>query len=134
MLKFRTFPVEHVDEVFSLAHNECPLRWGRFLRRTSLDELPQLINVVRGDMSLVGPRPERPQFAKSFTDTVPGYVDRHRVAPGITGLAQVHGLWGNTSIDERIRLDNRYVDSWSIWIDLVVLAKTLPAVCRKSQV
>ncbi len=131
MYKFRSFPAEHVDRHFSVAHDDCPLRWGRFLRRTSIDELPNLFNVLRGEMSLVGPRPERPHFAAPLADRIEGYTERHRVPGGITGLAQVHGLWGDTSIEERVRLDNRYIESWTFWADLVILAKTLPAVLRK---
>jgi lipopolysaccharide/colanic/teichoic acid biosynthesis glycosyltransferase len=131
MLKFRTYPADHVDEVFALPHGASPFRWARFLRRTSLDELPQLINVIRGEMSLIGPRPERPRFAEAFMAAVPGYEDRLRIAPGMTGLAQVHGLMGDTSIPERVRLDNRYIDSWSLWGDVIILVKTLPAVGRK---
>ena len=133
MLKIRTFPVEHVDSEFSLEHNECPLPFGRFLRRTSIDEVPQLFNVLRGDMSLVGPRPERPYFAQQLSSDVPGYDDRHRVVGGITGLAQVNGLWGNTSVEERVRLDNRYIDEWSPWLDMRIVVRTIPAVFRKAR-
>jgi len=133
MYKFRTFPVEHVDDTFSLDHEQCPLRLGRFLRRTSIDELPQLLNVLRGDMSLIGPRPERPHFAGPLAGAVPGYADRHRIRGGITGLAQVRGYWGNTSIDERTRLDNHYIDTWSLRRDLAILVRTLPAVVRKAK-
>lgn len=131
MFKIRTFPVDHVDREFSLPHSCCPLRLGRFLRRTSIDELPQLLNVVRGEMSLVGPRPERPRFARPFIHTVPGYRDRLRVPGGITGLAQVYGEWGNRSIGERVRLDNRYIDQWSVWQDLRILVRTPTTVLRK---
>jgi exopolysaccharide biosynthesis polyprenyl glycosylphosphotransferase len=133
MYKFRTFPIEHVDEKFSLELDECPLPFGRLLRRTSIDELPQLFNVLRGQMSIVGPRPERPHFATPLSQTVPDYDDRHRVLGGITGAAQVNDLWGNSSVDERIRLDNRYADDWSPWRDGVILLRTLGAAIRKSR-
>lgn len=98
---------------------------GRFLRSTHLDELPQLVNVLRGDMSLVGPRPERPYFARQFGLEVPGYRDRSRMPAGLTGWAQVHGLNGDTSIHDRARLDNYYIENWSFWLDLTILARTL---------
>ena len=87
---------------------------GRFLRRTSLDELPQLFNVLRGDMSLVGPRPERPEFVELFRQDIIRYGDRHRVKSGITGWAQVHGLRGQTSLAERVEWDNYYIAHWSL--------------------
>ncbi len=101
---------------------------GNWLRTTHLDELPQLINVLRGDMSLVGPRPERPYFAEKFGREIPRYDDRHRMRAGLTGLAQVHGLHGDTSIHERVRFDNFYIDNWSLWLDVVILARTLATV------
>jgi exopolysaccharide biosynthesis polyprenyl glycosylphosphotransferase len=103
---------------------------GRFMRRTSIDELPQLWSVLRGDMSLVGPRPERPLFVKRFSADVWGYGDRHRVPVGLTGWAQVHGLRGDTSIEERARFDNQYIEHWSLWRDLVVLVRTFAEVVR----
>ncbi len=131
MYKFRTYPVDHVDDKWSRDHDECPLVFGRFLRRTSLDELPQLLNVMRGEMSIVGPRPERLQFARQLTAEVPDYVDRHRVPGGITGAAQVEGLWGPCNVAERVRFDNRYIDDWSLWGDFVILLRTTGAVLRK---
>jgi lipopolysaccharide/colanic/teichoic acid biosynthesis glycosyltransferase len=98
---------------------------GRFLRSTHLDELPQLVNVLRGEMSLVGPRPERPYFARQFGLEVPGYHDRNRMPAGLTGWAQVHGLNGDTSIHDRVRLDNHYIENWSFWLDLTILARTV---------
>ena len=98
---------------------------GRFLRSTHLDELPQLVNVLRGEMSLVGPRPERPYFARQFGLEVPGYHGRNRMPAGLTGWAQVHGLNGDTSIHDRVRLDNHYIENWSFWLDLTILARTV---------
>jgi exopolysaccharide biosynthesis polyprenyl glycosylphosphotransferase len=102
-------------------------RVGRLLRRTSLDELPQLFNVLKGDMSIVGPRPERPEFVEMFEQSVSRYVDRHRVKAGITGWAQVHGLRGKTSLADRIELDNFYIENWSLSLDLKILVMTVGA-------
>jgi len=105
-------------------------RLGRVLRSTSLDELPQLVNVVRGEMSLVGPRPERQVYVDAFEETVPRYGERHRVRGGITGLAQINGLRGKTSISERAECDNYYIDHWSPWLELKILLRTLAVVLR----
>jgi exopolysaccharide biosynthesis polyprenyl glycosylphosphotransferase len=105
---------------------------GRFLRGTSLDELPQLFNVLRGDMSLVGPRPERPEFVELFRNDIIRYGDRHRVKSGITGWAQVHGLRGQTSLAERVEWDNYYIAHWSLGLDLKILALTLVALFRNA--
>ena len=103
---------------------------GRFIRRTSLDELPQLWNVLRGDMTIVGPRPERPYFAEKFTAEHPLYGNRHRVPAGLTGLAQVSGLRGDTPIADRARFDNYYIENWSLWLDIKVLLRTVAEVFR----
>ncbi|MEV1025530.1 exopolysaccharide biosynthesis polyprenyl glycosylphosphotransferase [Streptomyces sp. NPDC050264] len=127
LLKFRTHrPADPMESAtrWSVA-NEHQMPWFcRFLRRTSLDELLQLWNVFRGDMSLVGPRPERPYFVMKFGETYPGYSERHRVPTGITGLAQINGLRGDTSIEDRCRFDNAYIDSWSLWRDVCILIRT----------
>jgi exopolysaccharide biosynthesis polyprenyl glycosylphosphotransferase len=99
--------------------------FGSIIRRLSLDELPQLINVVKGEMSLIGPRPERPHFVEIFERTIPKYADRHRVRPGITGWAQIHGLRGKTSLTDRIEWDNYYVENWSLWLDCKIMLTTL---------
>ena len=97
---------------------------GAFLRRTSLDELPQLLNVLRGDMSLVGPRPERPVFIEEFKRQIPKYHLRHKVKSGITGWAQINGLRGQTSIQKRIEYDLYYIENWSLLLDLKILLRT----------
>ena len=106
---------------------------GRFLRRTSLDELPQLLNVLRGEMSIIGPRPERPEFVELFSDDITRYGDRHRVKSGITGWAQVHGLRGQTSLAERVEWDNYYIAHWSLGLDLKILALTFVALFRNAE-
>jgi exopolysaccharide biosynthesis polyprenyl glycosylphosphotransferase len=106
---------------------------GRFLRSTSLDEIPQLFNVLRGDMSLVGPRPERPEFVELFRQDIIRYGDRHRVKSGITGWAQVHGLRGQTSLAERVEWDNYYIAHWSLSLDLKILALTFVALFRNAE-
>ena len=106
---------------------------GRLLRRSSLDELPQLFNVLKGDMSIVGPRPERPEFVELFDQDVTRYGDRHRVKSGITGWAQVHGLRGQTSLAERIELDNYYIAHWSLALDFKILLRTFAAVFRHAE-
>jgi lipopolysaccharide/colanic/teichoic acid biosynthesis glycosyltransferase len=103
------------------------------MRRTSLDELPQLLNVLRGEMSLIGPRPERPEFVELFTHDISRYGDRHRVKSGITGWAQVHGLRGQTSLAERVEWDNYYIAHWSLGLDLKILALTIIALFRKAE-
>jgi exopolysaccharide biosynthesis polyprenyl glycosylphosphotransferase len=126
LLKFRTMQVnDDSDTTWSVAHDARVTRVGGLLRRTYLDELPQLLNVLWGEMSLVGPRPERPHFAHRFAREVPGYDDRHRVPAGITGWAQVHGLKGDTPIPDRARFDNSYIENWSLWRDVVIIARTV---------
>ena len=128
MLKFRTM---HLDAEAATgpvwARPDDPRRTllGGLLRRWSLDELPQLWNVLRGEMSLVGPRPERPSFVEEFRRNVPGYMLRHKVKAGITGLAQIHGWRGNSSIDTRIEYDLRYIEQWSLALDLKIIIQTL---------
>ena len=129
--KVRTLP-DTGDTTWSLKDDKRVPRVGRFLRRTSLDELPQLVNVLKGDMSLVGPRPERPQYDAEFSDTVPGWDARKRVRPGLTGLAQTSGLRGDTSIVDRAECDNLYVDKQSLALDLKILART-PAATIKGE-
>jgi exopolysaccharide biosynthesis polyprenyl glycosylphosphotransferase len=101
---------------------------GRFLRSTSIDELPQLWNILRGDMTLVGPRPERPHFVEQFSMEFDRYAHRHRVQAGLTGLAQVSGLRGDTSIADRARYDNFYIENWSLWVDIKIILRTFSEV------
>ncbi|GAA2568209.1 exopolysaccharide biosynthesis polyprenyl glycosylphosphotransferase [Streptomyces lienomycini] len=133
LLKFRTHrPAdEHESATRWSVADERRMPWFcRFLRRTSLDELLQLWNVFRGDMSLVGPRPERPYFVAQFSRSHPGYAARHRMPAGITGLAQINGLRGDTSIEDRARFDNAYIDDWSLWQDVCILLRTAVALVR----
>ena len=97
---------------------------GRFLRGTSLDELPQLFNILKGDMSLVGPRPERPLFVDKFKEEIPRYMVKHQVRPGLTGWAQVNGLRGDTSIRKRVEYDIYYIENWTVWLDVKIIIKT----------
>jgi exopolysaccharide biosynthesis polyprenyl glycosylphosphotransferase len=108
-------------------------RVGAFLRNTSLDELPQLLNVLKGEMSLVGPRPERPEFVELFEPRVYRYYDRHRVKAGITGWAQVNGLRGRTSLSDRVEWDNYYIENFSLWLDLKIVGKTIVTLPRHSK-
>jgi Undecaprenyl-phosphate glucose phosphotransferase len=126
--KFRSMRVDAEGSsgpVWAIRNDERRTRLGSFLRRWSIDELPQLWNVLVGDMSLVGPRPERPTFVREFKHKVPQYMLRHRVKAGITGWAQVHGWRGNTSIRKRIQYDLYYIENWSLKLDLKILWMTL---------
>ena len=128
ILKLRTMPVDVEVESGPMRARRGDGRatkLGSVLRRTSIDELPQLWNVVKGEMSLVGPRPERPYFVDHFQSRVPRYLERHGVKSGITGWAQVHGLRGDTSIDERTRYDIWYVENWSILLDVKIVVLTM---------
>ena len=124
IIKFKTMTDER-DAEGNLLPDEARLtKVGKIVRKTSLDELPQLINVLKGDMSLVGPRPELPHFVEQFRETIPYYMVKHQVKPGMTGWAQVNGLRGDTSIEERIEKDLWYIEHWSPWLDLRILFKT----------
>jgi lipopolysaccharide/colanic/teichoic acid biosynthesis glycosyltransferase len=142
LLKFRTMVAgDPADDEFAVPAGLAPggvegtdrrTRVGRVLRRTSLDELPQLFNVIRGEMSLVGPRPERPEFAELFRERFEHYHDRHRVRSGITGWAQVNGHRGQTPLAERVEFDNFYIEHWSLRLDLKIVLLTLPALLKGS--
>ncbi|MGY1733372.1 sugar transferase [Geodermatophilus sp. SYSU D01045] len=134
VLKFRSLkPVDDTESQtnWNIKHDDRLGPVGRFLRATSLDELPQLWNIVRGDMSLVGPRPERPHFVDQFSAHIPRYTARHRVPAGLTGWAQAHGLRGDTSIEDRARFDNYYIENWSPWLDMKIVVKTVGQVLRR---
>jgi exopolysaccharide biosynthesis polyprenyl glycosylphosphotransferase len=107
-------------------------RVGAFLRKTSIDELPQLINVLRGEMSMIGPRPERPEFVRDFEQRIHRYGERHRVKSGITGWAQVHGLRGRTSLADRAEWDNFYIENFTLWLDLKIALMTVRTLFRSS--
>ena len=132
VLKFRSMRMSAASDTEWMGEAEARVtRVGALLRRTSLDEIPQLINVLRGDMSLVGPRPERPAFVKEFSASIPGYADRHRMRVGLTGLAQIVGLRGDTSIEQRVKHDNIYIDQWRLSWDIEILFKTVAAIFRE---
>jgi exopolysaccharide biosynthesis polyprenyl glycosylphosphotransferase len=125
MLKFRTMQVgADKGSTWTVKDDPRRTRIGAFLRRSSIDELPQLFNILLGDMSLVGPRPEQPRYVAQFTKSIPRYLQRHQVKAGLTGWAQVHGWRGDTSIEERTSFDLYYVENWSLSLDLLILAKT----------
>lgn len=142
-LKFRSMrTVAPATKAFALKDGSAPggvegddrrTAIGKFMRKASLDELPQLVNVLRGDMTLVGPRPERPEFVELFEMQVRRYGDRHRVKAGITGWAQVHGLRGQTSIADRAEFDNYYIQNWSLLLDFKILLLTVLAVLKPAE-
>jgi lipopolysaccharide/colanic/teichoic acid biosynthesis glycosyltransferase len=128
MLKFRTMRADaeaDTGPVWASASDPRRTPVGAFLRTWSLDELPQLINVLRGDMSLVGPRPERPVFVEDFRRKFPGYMLRHKVKAGMTGWAQINGWRGNTSLEKRLEYDLYYIERWSLAFDFKILVQTL---------
>jgi lipopolysaccharide/colanic/teichoic acid biosynthesis glycosyltransferase len=129
LLKFRSMRMNtDGDETWNVADDHRVTTIGKVMRRTGLDELPQLWNVLRGDMAMVGPRPERPTFVEQFSEQVKGYEIRHRLPVGLTGLAQVHDSRGDTPIAERVRLDNHYIEHWSLWRDVGIMFDTVRVV------
>lgn len=126
MIKFRSMRVD-ADKIADWTTENDPrvTRLGRFMRRTNWDEIPQLINVLLGQMSLVGPRPEQPQYVRQFREQIPRYMERHREKAGMTGWAQVNGLRGDTSIARRTAFDLWYVENWSLWLDLKIIIRTV---------
>ena len=127
MYKFRSMRVQDASEekkAWTTKNDPRVTPIGKFMRKTNIDELPQLVNVLRGDMSLVGPRPERPFFVKKFQEVIPRYMIKHQVRPGMTGWAQVNGYRGDTSIVKRIECDLYYVENWTLWLDFKILFLT----------
>lgn len=128
MYKFRSMPVEVEKEsgpVWANKVDNRATRFGTFLRKTSLDELPQLLNVLQGKMSLIGPRPERPMFVEKYKNEIPHYMKKHLVKAGVTGWAQVHGWRGNTCLHTRIEHDLYYIENWSLWLDIKIIVMTV---------
>ncbi len=127
MYKFRSMEIQSPREekkAWTVRNDPRVTGVGKFLRRTSLDELPQLFNILKGDMSLVGPRPERPLFVEKFREEIPRYMVKHQVRPGLTGWAQVNGLRGDTSIRKRIEYDLYYIENWTFWFDMKIIFMT----------
>lgn len=128
MMKFRSMRIQRSDEEkvqWTTENDPRKTRFGSFIRKTSIDELPQLFNVLKGDMSLIGPRPERPYFVEQFRSEVPRYMIKHQVRPGITGWAQVNGWRGDTSIKKRIEFDIYYIENWNFWFDIKIIFLTV---------
>ena len=128
MYKFRSMDVQPPEEekkAWTVKDDPRVTNFGKFMRKTSIDELPQLFNVLRGEMSLVGPRPERPFFVEKFREEIPRYMIKHQVRPGLTGWAQVNGYRGNTSIRKRIEYDLYYIENWTIGLDIKILFLTV---------
>ncbi|CAM4012414.1 sugar transferase [Smaragdicoccus niigatensis] len=135
ILKFRSMKPANENESatkWNIANDARLGRLGKFLRKTSLDELPQLFNVLKGDMDLVGPRPERPHFVQRFSQDIPGYGARHRIPAGLTGWAAIHGLRGDTSLFERAVYDNYYIENWSLWLDFKIMIRTVLVVFKRT--
>ena len=128
MYKFRSMEIQKETEEkkgWTVKNDPRITGFGKFMRRTSIDELPQLFNVLRGEMSLVGPRPERPQFVEKFREEIPRYMVKHQVCPGMTGWAQINGYRGDTSIKRRIECDLYYIENWTVGFDIKILVLTL---------
>ena len=135
MYKFRSMRVNNQETSgWSTDRDPRKTRFGAFIRKCSIDELPQFFNVLKGDMSLIGPRPELPHFVDQFKESIPRYMVKHQVRPGITGWAQVNGLRGDTSIEERIRYDLYYIENWSVLLDIKILFKTVATVLKRENV
>jgi len=127
MLKYRSMRVDaerHTGAVWAVKDDPRRTPIGAFIRKTSLDELPQLFNILKGDMSIVGPRPERPHFVDKFVKEVPRYAERHQVQPGLSGWAAVNGLRGNTNVGERTKYDLYYIENWTLWLDMKIIIRT----------
>lgn len=127
MIKFRSmrFDAELSGQTWTVEDDPRVTKFGKFMRRSNWDEIPQLINVLLGHMSLVGPRPERPMYVQQFRDNIPRYMERHREKAGMTGWAQIHGLRGDTSIADRTKYDLFYIENWSLWLDIKIIIRTI---------
>lgn len=128
MYKFRTMEMQKPSaeqKGWTVKNDPRVTGIGKFLRRTSLDELPQLFNILMGEMSLVGPRPERPQFVEQFKEEIPRYMIKHQVRPGLTGWAQINGYRGDTSIRKRIEYDLFYIENWTMAFDIKIMFLTI---------
>ena len=128
MVKFRSMRVSDPNEEkhqWTTVNDPRKTRWGSFMRKTSIDELPQFFNVLMGHMSVVGPRPERPLFVERFKEEIPRYMIKHQVRPGITGWAQVSGWRGDTSIEKRIECDLYYIENWTFLLDIKIILLTV---------
>lgn len=127
MIKFRSMiddAEQYTGAVWAKTNDARVTKIGSWLRKTGLDELPQFINVLKGEMSIVGPRPERPIFVKKFSHQIPGYMQKHLVKGGITGWAQIKGFRGNTNLEKRIQYDLYYINNWSLWLDMKIIFYT----------
>ena len=125
MYKFRSMRVNNEEQTgWTTPEDKRKTRFGTFMRKTGIDELPQFFNVLFGSMSIVGPRPELPAFVDKYSKTVPLYKVKHQVRPGITGLAQIYGFRGDTSIEGRIEMDIRYIEHWSLFNDIKIIVST----------
>ena len=124
MHKFRSMYDNTAHDAWTVQNDARRTRFGRFIRKYSLDELPQLFDVLVGNMSLVGPRPELPRYVRQFKRDVPLYLVRQQVRPGMTGWAQIHGLRGDTSIEKRVEYDIWYIENWSLMLDIRILLRT----------
>ncbi|NCP38810.1 MAG: exopolysaccharide biosynthesis polyprenyl glycosylphosphotransferase, partial [Shewanella vesiculosa] len=127
MLKFRSMPVniEKDGVQWGSAKTKTNTKFGQFIRATSLDELPQFLNVLLGDMSIVGPRPERDIFVEQFRKQIPRYMQKHMVKAGITGWAQINGWRGDTDLSKRVEFDLHYINNWSLWLDIKIVVLTI---------
>ena len=134
MLKFRSMRINSIsNKTWTTDTDSRKTKFGNFIRKTAIDELPQLFNVLAGEMSLVGPRPEIPVFVEQFKEVIPLYMVKHYVKPGMTGLAQVKGLRGDTSVEDRIHEDIEYIENWSLWLDLYILMRTPFSMINKNE-
>ena len=127
MYKFRTMIMQDEEaekRAWTVKDDPRVTKIGKILRKTSLDELPQIVNILKGEMSIVGPRPERPFYVEKFKEEIPRYMVKHQVRPGLTGWAQVNGLRGDTDIKKRIEYDLYYIENWTFWFDIKIIILT----------